>query len=131
MTTGRMNPSVTLLSNGRVLIAGGSGSAVAGRPLASAETFNPTTLAFTATGSMATARDGMTATRLKDGRVLIAGGDDGSAELYNPATGKFSAAGQMIADRTGATATLLPDGRVYIAGGGTGPDASSAEIYQP
>ncbi|MGA2662190.1 MAG: kelch repeat-containing protein [Verrucomicrobiota bacterium] len=133
MLTARMEPALATLADGRVLIAGGNGSAVAEVPLASAEIFDPETLAFTSTGSMAATRDGMTATPLLDGRVLVAGGaTDRSAELYDPRAGAFGPTGQMIVYRTGlATATLLADGRVYIAGGGSGDDANSAEIYQP
>jgi hypothetical protein len=84
-------------------------------------------LTFVATGSMHAAREFATATLLKNGKVLIAGGEGdaqgllsthlASAELYDPATGKFSTTGSMTAARADATATLLPDGRVLIAGG--------------
>ena len=83
-------------------------------------------LSFVATGSMHTAREGATATLLKNGKVLIAGGDDlhemgtsfyASAEIYDPATGKFTNTGSMTAARASATAVLLSDGRVLIAGG--------------
>jgi hypothetical protein len=48
-----------------------------------------------ATGSMSTARDGHSATRLANGTVLVVGGYNNSgplasAEIYHPATGTFS-----------------------------------------
>ena len=87
-------------------------------------------------------RDGATATRLQDGKVLIAGGFDGSntvaaAELYDPATDTFTLTGSMGTGRTGHVAALLPDGRVLIAGGfqiSGGIFAgrlSTAEVFQP
>jgi len=105
---------------------------------ATAELYDPKTGTFHATGSMTIPRDQATATRLEDGRVLIAGaGDEGnaadaSADLYDPTTGKFSATGSMNTARYGQTATLLPDGRVLISGGtdGQGP-LVSLEAYDP
>ena len=69
MLTARMSPAVRLLADGRVLIAAGAAAPSPKSPWASAEIFDPGTLAFTATSSMAAARDGMTATSLVDGRV--------------------------------------------------------------
>jgi WD40 repeat protein len=89
------------------------------------------------TSSMHLARACHTATRLLDGRVLVAGGieRDGvffdSAELYDPATGTFEATGRMTTARACHTATLLPDGKVLIAGGSTRQWLSSAEIFDP
>ena len=86
---------------------------------------------------MAGTRIGFSATRLPDGRVLIAGGWRGreatdTAEVYDPATRRFAATGKMSGPRGGHTATLLRDGRVLLAGGGDGrgPHAAS-EIYDP
>lgn len=79
--------------DGRVLIVGGEGGPDAlGNPaqLASNELFDPATETWTATASMVAARGReFTATRLADGRVLVAAGvgADGwltSAELFDP-----------------------------------------------
>jgi hypothetical protein len=80
---------------------------------------------------MTTGREGATATLLRDGRVLLAGGGNpngragDSAELYDPASRTWSATGSMSAPRGGAAA-LLQDGRVLVAGGGTGDVFSPA-----
>src|SRR5438309_1874432 len=62
------------------------------------------------TGSMLATRAQHTATLLRNGKVLIAGGVNASAvlasaELYDPATGAFSATGSMTAPRVNHTAT--------------------------
>jgi hypothetical protein len=95
---------------------------------------------FSPTGSMSTPRFLHTATLLKNGTVLAAGGEDdtgnanATAELYNPDTGTFSAAAGALTDaRFSHTATLLNDGTVLFAGGTglAGTSLSSAEIYDP
>ena len=94
---------------------------------------------FIATRNMTTARSWHTATLLRDGKVLIVGGNRdrpaASAEIYDPATGTFTTTGDMTTIRGGPTATLLRDGRVLIAGGdrftGNAPLKSSAELYDP
>ena len=86
-----------MLPNGKVLVAGGFASI---RLLASAELYDPASGTWTATGSLATARDCHTATLLPNGKVLVAGGYDASgylasAELYDPATGTWTATGSL------------------------------------
>ncbi|HUF02732.1 MAG TPA: kelch repeat-containing protein [Aridibacter sp.] len=78
-------------------------------------------------------RSGHTATRLSDGRVLFAGGDDaGTAEIFDPSDSSSVSAGSLSASRTGHTATLLSDGRVLIAGGEIdGNPSSSTEFFDP
>ncbi len=145
LVTARAFDTATLLRDGRVLFVGG-GPATWTHPgpnLASAELYDPATGRFRATGLMAITRQAHTATRLRDGRVLIVGGnDDGdhavaSAELYDPTTGRFSPTGSMTFARAFHTATLLADGRVLITGGSpsawswTTPLIASAELYDP
>jgi hypothetical protein len=128
---------------GSILIAGGYDSS-ASAVTATAELYYPDARQFYATGEMTTARVNHTATLLRSGKVLIAGGANNndplreggimnSAELYDPATGKFTATGSMNFERVGHTATLLPDGRVLIIGGvaNNGEAVAHAEVYNP
>jgi WD40 repeat protein len=130
MTEPRDNASATLLSDGRVLIAGGKDSS--NTVLTSAELYDPKTGTFSPTGSMTTARWRPASALLPDGRVLIAGGnhtesgmsDVRSAELYDPKTGTFSATGSMNKYHLYIKATPLPDGRVLIVG-------DNPELFDP
>ncbi|MEJ7787333.1 MAG: kelch repeat-containing protein, partial [Solirubrobacteraceae bacterium] len=106
-------------------------------------------IGWRATGSLAVPRADHTATALRDGTVLVAGGRQqttdpaptASAELYYPATGAWITVGTMASTRADHTATLLDGpvcarampptwcGKVLVAGGTTGP--TSAELYDP
>ena len=127
------SPAVALL-NGTVLFAGssevptGAYTTDANRPSA---LYDPTIHSFLPAADMTLPHQAGTATLLKDGRVLIAGGyhDQAipaefripeTAEIYDPATGRSSAlTASMVRHRDIHTATLLRDGRVLITGGRT------------
>ncbi len=139
MTSRRGHHTATMLSNGKVLMAGGHNNGVY---LNTAELYDPATGTFTATGTMTAARYDHTATLLPNGKVLITGGFDSvnflnTAELFDPASGTngtFTAvAVNMTAARQLHAATLLPNGKVLITGGQTTGSAylNTAELYDP
>ena len=103
--------SVTRLTSGKILVAGGN----AGR---NAALFDPTTNTWTRTGQLNIARLNHAASLLPDGRVLVAGGSNfgayvSSAEVYDPATGAWPPIGSMTyAGR--AEAVLMPNGNVLL-----------------
>jgi large repetitive protein len=124
MHAAREQQSATLLANGEVLVAGGlnEGGFCCGQfRYSTAELYNPATGTWAATASMATTHAGQTATLLRGGWVLVAGGGTSVAEIYEPQRGIWVSPGAMSTVRTHQTATLLPNGRVLVAGG-DGPD---------
>src|SRR5205807_2487168 len=81
-------------------------------------------------------RTGAGVALLKNGKVLIAGGEipstvTATVELYDPATDSFSPTGSMIKPRFLPTATVLQDGKVLIAGGGGSGLNLISELYDP
>jgi len=146
MSAGRFQPTMTLLKDGRVLVAGGTGAVGPGQTTASldsAELYDPATDSFTDAGTMAAPRAMATATLLSSGKVLVAGGHDGahelkSADLFTPAKNgspdSWSPARALAHARDSATATVLPNDEVLVAGGDGGLSVgtlTSAEIYNP
>src|SRR3954467_12940705 len=69
---------------------------------------------------MMQARSGHSATLLRDGKVLIAGGmvRNGeflrTAELYDPVTRNFIRTGNMAMERVGQSSAMLNNGKVLI-----------------
>src|SRR5438128_4745094 len=131
MEVARQGHTATVLTNGNVLIAGGTNQSGI---LKSTEIYDAATNIFRPGGEMGVARMGHTASLLTDGRVLIAGGRnaagtvENSAEIFDPAIGASAMAGYMNSPRSGHTATVLTNGWVFLAGG---DDAGTAEIFDP
>jgi hypothetical protein len=149
MLTPRSLATATDLGGGRVLVAGGwiSHASDVYTATASAEIFDRGTGTWSPAAPMSTPRALATATRLQDGRVLVAGGDQGwqgsddqsadqqvlnSAEIYDPTTNSWQDAGAMSAPRAAQSGALLADGHVLVAGGwsdGSESGLASAEEY--
>jgi hypothetical protein len=149
MALSRAHHTATELLDGDVLVVGGSETLDGTVPAtASVERWVRSARTFVAEGSLGTARQDHTATRLANGRVLVLGGRTGvcrppgfcgvalaTAELYDPATGTFAPAGALAAARYRHTAVLLPDGRVLVAGGWTTgaafDEVATYELFDP
>ena len=125
MAVARRDHTATLLSDGTVLMVGGTHG--------SAELYDPASGVFTVLGSVPFSQ-GVAAARLADGRVLVVGWQ--TAMIYDPTMTVFTETGSLNVSRTHASATLLPDGRVLVAGGQVavvgGPQSLAvAAIYDP
>lgn len=131
MSIPRYGHTAILLDDGNVLIIDKITRKIINyKGVTSAELYNPETKKFTPVGNMNECRDDYSATKLNNGKILIAGGRNlKSTELYNPETKKFEKGPDMNARRENHTATLLKDGRVLIAGGQGG--LCKSEIYDP
>jgi hypothetical protein len=106
---------------------------------ASVEIYDPRTGKFSPNGSLAEPRSGEEALLLKDGRVLVAGGDGdgvgelGTIEIYDPAGGTSVVVKPPAGMPSESAVVLLADGRVLIAGGWYTYDTTSnaTVIFDP
>jgi hypothetical protein len=150
MTVARYGQAAVRLSDGRVLIMGGTvpfkgkcGMACGNPSTASVDVYDPSTGKFSPNGSLAEPRTGEDALLLNDGRVLVSGGDGESGgslntiEIYDPAQGTSVVVGPFIGvweTPSDPTVALLADGSVLIAGGSTDQDDTTSNatlIFDP
>ena len=128
------------LADGRVLLAGGFADYRVSYPI-DAEVYDAASDAWRTTGTIFDQEIPLmyaTATRLPDGRVIVAGGGDqvdwvlDGIYAYDPSSNLWSPAGRLATVRIGHTATLLPGGQILFVGGFDYDNAlSKAELYDP
>jgi hypothetical protein len=143
-----IDTTATLLSNGRVLVLGGSPGEAYDRDIVNtAQIYEPASGAWFLRSPMNDDRLLHTATLLADGRVLAAGGVTracceesrlASSEVYIPADKAFARLPPMTRARQLHVAVRLNDGRVLVAGGLVPGDPSyttvvsaTAEVFRP
>jgi hypothetical protein len=140
--------SITALSDGSVLVAGG-GAAEGGNVLAGTWLYNPQLDKWSKGGDLHVARSGAATVLLTDGRVLIAGGSvvltapnflgfGNSAEIFDPQTNSWSLVGSMHVARSAIALLALQHGRALAAGGCAsatygilGGAVTSSEVFDP
>jgi N-acetylneuraminic acid mutarotase len=126
--------TATLLEDGRVLVMGGASQSGSAGPDDRVEIFDPKTNHWQKAALHENTEASHTATLLRDGRVLIAGGNADPA-IYDPANDTWLPAGKLAVERYFARAILLQDARVLLIGGALAPGAdrvlNSVELYDP
>ncbi|MCI0341011.1 MAG: Ig-like domain-containing protein [Planctomycetales bacterium] len=153
----RYGHTATLLTNGKILVAGGGDERTVWD---TAELYDPLSDTFSPTpGRMAESRQYHTANLIGNGNVVLAGGWSmsvllgnalgatantalitNSIEVFDVTAGTFTRSTQrMNMDRCYHTGTVLADGRLMVAGGyrvpwfggNWCPTTSTADVYSP
>lgn len=153
----RFGAGAVLLRTGEALVVGGARQESLRDPWRAAERYDPRTGAWHTAGAMRASHEGLTATALLDGRVLVVGAADdpcasdaftvsgphpaalcgpSDTELYDRRRDRWTAGRRLRVDRGNHVAVRLPDGRVLVAGGSCDSDACPnsivpTEIYDP
>lgn len=113
----RRRPSVTLLNDGTVLIAGGKQRDDAGF-LADVDRFDPKTKSIKPAAKLRAARAGHRAAVAGDGRVVVAGGrTTKDIEVYDPKADRWTKVGKTESEVVDPVVITLASGDVLIAGG--------------
>jgi hypothetical protein len=127
MNEERVEPTATLLADGRVLVAGSTQPSTA----PSIELYDPAAGVWHLTERLDPENRRGTATLLEDGSVLLVG-FDASPLLYRPSAGVVpTGPSTMPVGISGHVAVRTSGGHVLVVGGGGYAVESPAELYDP
>jgi hypothetical protein len=128
-----------VLTNGKVLVAGGLG-AQASANLASSEIFDPSTGLWTSAGNMTMPRVNFAMVALPGNKVLAMGGSSNgpfvnTSEIYDAGTNTWtSTTSTMSEPKYFPTPLLLSNGKVVVAGGfsqDSSTPTATVELFDP
>ncbi len=136
---GRLNQSLAVLNGGSVLVTGGTEWLKnEWNSVAKVDVYFPWTRTWVDAAPMRDERSDHGIATLRDGRVLVAGGNRNaailaSAEIYDPVANAWIRSAPLPAPRTQLSLAALPDGTILAAGGfdGMGKLATSTYLYEP
>jgi len=136
---GRVNHTATLAWGDRVVLIGGTDYYDdSWHAMDRVDVYLPEAHVWLRGASMPQPRADHAAVALRDGRVLVAGGENGNfiyrtAEIYDPSTDTWTQAASMPRVRTQFLMTPLPDGTVLAIGGleERGLPSRTTVIYDP
>ncbi|MBI2392382.1 MAG: hypothetical protein HYV09_22540 [Deltaproteobacteria bacterium] len=134
MKSKRTLHSATLLSNGKVLVAGGGDGVF---HVSTTEVFDPATSTFSTGPNMAVTRwahrgVALTTPTSVANKVLIFGPNGTTSELYDPVANTITTTGAFpYGQNEQPVAQLLPSGKVLAAGGSGGGWNANTALFDP
>ncbi len=130
LSAARQSCGISLLNDGRVLIAGGNsaGNNLNGTGVTAVDIYDPDTNRFRTAAPLHFGRSLHAQVTLRDGRVVVIGGAQTSAEIFDPRQNTWTvSAGHLPTTLKDIKAFELFDGRVFLPGGQNAVDGVTSD----